>query len=346
LGGDEFAIVQADVAEPASAGALASTIQTAVTKPHLIEGNELHVTASIGIAPYVTTSASPDAMLAQADLALYRSKEEGRNRYRFHSDDLDGEVLERIALADELRAALARDELEIYYEPQLELDSNKLVGMQARVRWNHPARGILPASEFLGVAEKTGAILPLGQWVLDRACGQMRAWRDAGRALDVVTIDLSLAQLKNSRELLRDVADALERWELSPADLSFDVTEATLARLALMRNDVLVELRALGVRIAIDDFGSEYSSFDYLRRYRVNLLKITQTLLDAATVDVQHAATVRAIVSLARELGIGVVTAGFDIGAQQGLGHGSDSGREARDSEGDSPGWEPKRVKR
>jgi EAL domain-containing protein (putative c-di-GMP-specific phosphodiesterase class I) len=196
------------------------------------------------------------------------------------------------------------------------------------------------------VAEKTGAILPLGQWVLDRACGQMRAWRDAGRALDVVTIDLSLAQLKNSRELLRDVADALERWELSPADLSFDVTEATLARLALMRNDVLVELRALGVRIAIDDFGSEYSSFDYLRRYRVNLLKITQTLLDAATVDVQHAATVRAIVSLARELGIGVVTAGFDIGAQQGLGHGSDSGREARDSEGDSPGWEPKRVKR
>ncbi|HET7131989.1 MAG TPA: EAL domain-containing protein, partial [Gammaproteobacteria bacterium] len=349
LGGDEFAVVQADVVEPASAGALASTIQSAVTKSYQIEGNELRVTASIGIAPFVTTSASPDAMLAQADLALYRSKEEGRNRYRFHSDDLDDEVLERVALADELRTALARDELEIYYEPQLELDSNKLVGMQARVRWNHPSRGVLPASTFMEVAEKTGASIPLGQWVLDQACRQMREWRDAGRALDVVTVDLSMAQLKSSRELLHDVKNALEKWGLNPADLSFDVTEATLARLALMRNDVLVELRALGVRIAIDDFGSEYSSFDYLRRYRVNLLKITRALLDAATVDVEHAATVRAILSLARELGVSVVTAGFDVDTPPAADDGADDGGDRRDDRnraGEVLTQEPKRANR
>jgi diguanylate cyclase (GGDEF)-like protein/PAS domain S-box-containing protein len=319
LGGDEFAVLQMDMHEIASAGALAATIQNALTRPYLIDGNDLHVTVSIGISPYVAGGAGPDTMLAQADLALYRSKDEGRNRYRFHSDDLDHQVLERMTLADELRSAIERNELELFYQPQVELASGKIVGMEALVRWHHPTRGLLPAEIFIPVAEKTGAIIALGQWVLDQACRQMRLWRDAQIEPGVLTMNLSLTQLKNSRELVSDVMDALEKWKLDPEDLSFDVTEATLAQVTLMHNEVLSELRRLGVKIAIDDFGSEYSSFDYLRTYRVNHLKIAQSFFDAATVDPERAATVRAIINLARELGIGVVTQGVETEQQRDL---------------------------
>ena len=319
LGGDEFAVIQTDMREVANAGSLAASLQAAVTRPYLLDGNDLHVTTSIGICPFVPSSTSPDAMLAQADLALYRSKEEGRNRYRFHTDDLDQHVLERITLADELRTALERNELDLYYQPQVELASGKIVGMEALVRWHHPARGLLAAGDFIPVAEKTGAIIAVGEWVLDRACRQMRAWRDAGIDPGVLTLNLSLAQLKNSRELIKDVAGAIEKWRLKPADLSFDVTEATLAHVTLMRSDVLTELRRLGVRIAIDDFGSEYSSFDYLKTYRVNRLKIAQTSIDAALRDREQAATVRAMINLAHELGIEVVTHGVETAEQRDL---------------------------
>ncbi|HLF13133.1 MAG TPA: EAL domain-containing protein, partial [Gammaproteobacteria bacterium] len=317
LGGDEFAILQTEMQEPANAGTLAATIQSALTRAYELDGNELNVTVSIGISPYVPDSAGPDAMLAQADLALYRSKDEGRNRYRFHSDDLDHEVLERVLVADELRRALEQNELELYYQPQVELSSGRIVGMEALVRWHHPTRGLLLAGAFISVAEKTGTIISLGQWVLEQACRQMRLWRDEGMNLEVMTINLSLAQLKNGRELLNDVAAAIKKWELAPSDLSFDVTEATLAQVTLMRSDVLAELRELGVGIAIDDFGSEYSSFDYLRTYRVNHLKVSQAFIDAAADDPEQAAMMRAIMQVALELGIGVVTEGVETKAQR-----------------------------
>jgi diguanylate cyclase (GGDEF)-like protein/PAS domain S-box-containing protein len=317
LGGDEFAVLQSDVLEPANAGSLAATIQSSLCQPYRIDGNDLHISVSIGISPYTGACATADDMLAQADRALYRSKDEGRNRYRFHSDDLDHQVLERVTLAEELRAAVAGNELELYYQPQVELESGRIVGMEALVRWHHPKRGLLPASAFIEVAEKTGAIVPLGEWVLDQACGQMRAWRDEGLKLDAVTMNLSLPQLKNSRELLQEVKAAIERWRLVPSDLSFDVTEATLAQITLMRNDVLAALRRLGVGVAIDNFGSEYSSLDYLRTYRVSHLKVAQSRLDEAGRDPERAATMRAILGLAHELGIGVVTEGVETAVQR-----------------------------
>jgi EAL domain-containing protein (putative c-di-GMP-specific phosphodiesterase class I) len=209
------------------------------------------------------------------------------------------------------------NQLEVYYQPQVEIVSGRIVAMEALARWHHPTRGLLPAGAFIDVAEKTGTIIPLGQWVLEQACKQMRAWRDEGMPLGGVTMNLSLTQLKNRRELLRDVAGALERWRLAPQDLSFDVTEATLAQLTLLRNDALNELRRLGVGIALDDFGSEDSSLDYLRRYRVSHLKITQEFMGAAAGDPERAATMRAILKLAGELGIGVVTEGVETQAQR-----------------------------
>ncbi|MDP3814517.1 EAL domain-containing protein [Pseudomonas sp.] len=317
LGGDEFAIVQANMGEPANAGTLAEKIQSTLAQAYSLNGNQLRISASIGICPYAPGSTSADAMLTQADLALYRSKEEGRNQYHFHSEDLDQQVLDRVTLANDLSNALEQDELELYYQPQVELSSGKILGMEALVRWNHPLRGLLEAEAFIRLAEKTGSIVALGQWVLEQACRQMRRWRDDGIAPPLIAVNLSLAQIKSGRELLQDVSATLAKWGLAPSDLEFDVTEATLAQTRWTHNDVLPQLRELGVKIAIDDFGSEYSSFDYLKTYRVNRLKIAQSFINSASADPQSAMSIRAIIIFARELGIGIIADGVETREQR-----------------------------
>jgi len=317
LGGDEFAVLQGDVGEPANAGVLASKIQRALALPYLLNGNDVYISASIGISPYAKESASADAMLVQADLALYRSKDEGRNQYRFHSDSLDREVLERVTLGEQLRQAIECDELELYYQPQIELSSGKIVGMEALVRWHHPTRGLVSAGAFVPIAEKTGGIVTLGRWVLNQACKQMRLWRDQNMAPPLIAINLALGQLKNGDELIRDVVETIAKWRLDPSDLEFDVTEATLAQMTWTHSDVLPRLRSLGVKIAIDDFGTEYSSFDYLRTYRVNHLKIAQSMLQRAVDDPASAATIRAIINLAREANIEIIVEGVETEAQR-----------------------------
>jgi len=319
LGGDEFAVLETDMREPANAGALAAKIQSALSQPYRLEGREQHVGVSIGICPFVAGAEGPDQMLMQADLALYRAKEEGRNRYRFHTADLDEQVLERVSLAEDLTRALNADELELRYQPQVDLATGKIVGMEALVRWRHPTRGLLLPGAFIPIAEKAGTIIALGRWVRDRACAQMKSWRDQGVAPPVMAINLSLTEIKSGRELVDSVVNAIAKWQLRPTDLEFDVTEAILAQATWTHNDVLAQLRSIGVKIAIDDFGTEYSSFEYLRAYNINHLKIAQRFIDEAIDEPQHAATIRAIISLARELGIEVIAEGVESEDQRRL---------------------------
>jgi diguanylate cyclase (GGDEF)-like protein/PAS domain S-box-containing protein len=320
LGGDEFAILQADMGEPANAGVLAAKIRSTLSAPYLIEGNELHLTTSIGISPFMPGTAGPDAMLAQADLALYRAKDEGRDRYCFHSRELDEQMRMRTTLSEDLRRALERDdELALYYQPQVELSSGRIVGMEALVRWNHPARGLLYPADFIPVAEKTGSVTALGAWVFERACSQLKAWQADGVAPPVVAVNLSLSELKTGRELVRNVTAVIKKWGLSASQIEFDVTEATLAQLTWTQNDVLEQLHQLGCRIAIDDFGAEYSSFNYLRAYAVNHVKIAQPFIRRAAEDPSRAATIRAIITLARELGIEVIAEGVETRDQRDL---------------------------
>jgi diguanylate cyclase (GGDEF)-like protein/PAS domain S-box-containing protein len=319
LGGDEFAIIQGEIKEPANAGVLAAKIQSALALPFSINGNDINISVSIGISPYVPGSSGADAMLVQADLALYRSKDAGRNQYHFHSDDLDQEVLDRVTLAGEIMNAIDKDEFELQYQPQVELSSQNIVGMEALVRWNHPTRGLLAPTAFISIAEKSGAIIALGHWVLDQACRQMSLWRKSGLTLPAIAINLSLFQLKSGRELVRDVTETVAKWGLAPSDLEFDVTERTLAQLTWTQNEVLPQLRELGVKIAIDDFGSEYSSFDYVRAYRVNHLKIAQSFINRSTTDAESAATIRAIVNFAHDIGIGVIAQGVETEEQRDL---------------------------
>jgi len=319
LGGDEFAILQGEIREPANAGELAAKLQTALALPYLINNNEVKISVSIGISPYVAGTAGADALLVQADLALYRSKDEGGNQYHFHSAELDQEVLDRVALAEEIKRAIDNGEFELQYQPQVELPSQNIVGMEALVRWNHPTRGLLTPKLFIPIAEKSGAIVALGRWVLDRACRQMSIWRNEGLNLPMIAVNLSLFQLNCGQELVRDVTETIAKWGLLPADLEFDVTEATLAQLTWTRNEVLPQLRELGVKIAIDDFGSEYSSFDYVRAYRVSHLKISQSFIDRSSSDPECAATIRAIVNFAHDIGIAVIAQGVENEQQRDL---------------------------
>jgi diguanylate cyclase (GGDEF)-like protein/PAS domain S-box-containing protein len=317
LGGDEFAILQCEIQEPANAGELASKVQISLARPYTVNGNEVNISVSIGICPFDPDIADSDAMLAQADRALYRSKEQGRNCYHFHSDDLDQEVLERVTLGNELRLAIQQGELELQYQPQVELSAQTIVGMEALVRWNHPRRGLLTAGVFVPIAERTGTVLSLGKWVLDQACRQVRHWRDAGLTVPLMAINLSLQQLQRGHELIQDVLATVAKWGLSASDLEFDVTEATLAQLKWSQSEVLPKLRDLGCKIAIDDFGSEYSSFDYVRAYRINHLKIAQSFVNHSCRDPSSAATISAIVNFARDVGVGVIAQGVETDEQR-----------------------------
>ena len=317
LGGDEFAVLQTEMLDPAQSGALASKILKTLVEPYQLEGNEVRISASVGISTYAQDSESADSMLVQADMALYRSKNSGRNQYHFHSEEINQAVIDRVAITQDLKKAIEQNELELHYLPEVDLGSGKILGMEALVRWNHPERGLLGADQFIPAAEKTGTIVALGRWVLEQACRQMRQWRDDGMAPPVIAINLSLAQLKSGGELIRDVLETTGKWGLSPADLQFDVTEATLAQTKWTQNDVLPKLRELGVKIAIDDFGTDYSSFDYLKTYRVNHLKLAQSLINHATQDVESATTLRAIINFAREVGIGIIAEGVETQEQR-----------------------------
>jgi diguanylate cyclase (GGDEF)-like protein/PAS domain S-box-containing protein len=246
LGGDEFAILQFDLADTADAGALAIKIRSALAMPVNLCGNELSITASIGISTFGPEIAGPEDMLVQSDVALYRAKDEGRDQYRFHTQEIDIQVREQVVITDDLALALSRDEFELQYEPQVELCTGRLVGMEALVRWRHPTRGLLMPSEFLSIAEKSGAITAIGHWVIDRACRQMSLWRKTGSAPPTMAVGVSYAQIRKGDEFVQFVTETLAKWGGAPGELEIGVTEYTLARATMAQNDVLDRLQNLG----------------------------------------------------------------------------------------------------
>jgi diguanylate cyclase (GGDEF)-like protein/PAS domain S-box-containing protein len=315
FGGDEFAILQTGVSEPADAGALAARINRVVAQPYSIADEKFHITASIGISLYDARIAKADEMLSQADLALYRAKDEGRNQFRFHSQDLDQTVRDRVAITEELRGALDRGELELFFQPQIEIPSNRIVGLEALARWNHPTRGAVPPDLFIGVAEKSGLIVALGHWVMDRACQQLHQWTTEGIAPPRLSFNVSAAQIKLVPHFDRDVAETLRKWDVDPARVEIEITESILVETTTAHSDIFARLHELGIGLAIDDFGTGYSSLEYLRLYPVNRLKIAQQFVRGMP-DSGNAAIIRAMIGLAREFGIAVVAEGVETAAQ------------------------------
>lgn len=316
VGGDEFAVLLDGMVDDAVVGSLAARIIGSIAAPHSIGGSELHVTASIGISIYRAGLTKPEDIMREADLALYEAKESGRDKYVFYSDDLDLAVRERVTLVEEMRAALDHGEFEVYYQPEIDVPSRQIVGMEALLRWNHPSRGLLGPGHFIALAEKTGLIGPIGQWVLTEACRQLRIWEKEGIAPPVLGVNLSAAQLAAPSDFSHDLMQQLGASGLAPEKIELELTESVLMQTSRGHGDMVNKLRALGVGIAIDDFGTGYSSLEYLLLYRVSRIKIAQQFVNGLPDDPGRAAIVRAAIGLAREFGIGVIAEGVETAAQ------------------------------
>jgi diguanylate cyclase len=258
---------------------------------------------------------SPDALVMQADLALYRAKEDGRNCFRFHAPELHEQVHERVVVAEELRAGIDRGELVLHYQPQVDLRTSKVIGLEALVRWNHPTRGMVMPDAFIPIAERTGSILALGRWVIDEACRQLCAWRDQGIDARRVAVNVSALQLRGGSPLVQEVMGSLSKWGVSTADIELELTESVLVETERGHGDILDRLGKLGVRIAIDDFGTGYSSLAYLTEHSVSRLKIAKMLIFPTPADSRSAAVVRAAINLAHSLDIEVIAEGVETKA-------------------------------
>jgi len=321
FGGDEFALLMADIGDPTDAGVLADKLLQIMAKPFLLGGNQIQSGVSIGIATYEPDVPGAEALLAHADVALYRAKSEGRHTYRFFTGAMDAEVRKRVALTSELQAGIAAGQLFLAYQPQVDMETSRLVGLEALVRWNHPTRGVLLPGEFIPAAERSGLIVMLGNWVLRSACRQAQQWLETGAALPPVAINVSTLQFKAPRELENEIETALAETGLSPGLLEIEVTESALMGTSSANDNVVQRLRARGLRIAIDDFGTGYSSLLYLRRFPVDRIKIAQEFVKDIGIEANDTAIVKAAIGLARELGIGVIAEGVETADQVRLLH-------------------------
>ncbi len=317
FGGDEFAVLQDDIEDTANVETLAAKIGEKLAAPFAIDGNQVQTTVSIGIVLYGSDIAGANVMMMKADLALYRAKNEGRNQFRFHVAELDEQTQKRMIIGEELRHAVERGELELFYQPQVELESGWIVGLEALIRWNHPKRGLMLPNAFIPIAETTGSIVPIGEWVIDHACQQIKAWDDLRIAPPTVAINISAAQFKLASQIDLIVAENLARYNVAPARLELELTESVLFETTQRHSEAFNRLRRIGVRLAIDDFGTGYSSLGYLRSFRVSRLKIDRRFITDVTTNADDVAIVRATIGLAHELGINVVAEGVETAGQR-----------------------------
>jgi diguanylate cyclase (GGDEF)-like protein/PAS domain S-box-containing protein len=319
FGGDEFAILLSELREPEEIAVLANRLILSISKPFLIDGNAIHVGASIGISIYSETAYDAETLLSHADIALYRAKSEGRQSYRFFSEAMNEEVRSRVKLTDEFRSAISNGQLFLVYQPQVRSNDGRIIGVEALVRWRHPRRGILMPGNFLPMAESAGLSAALGQWVLREACRQGRKWMDAGIAPGTIGVNLSTAQFKAPLELEELVFEVLVETGLPPHLLELEITESTLISLSSKHEGVISRLRRLGVRISLDDFGTGYSSLSYLRRFSIDRIKIAREFVSELATSTESVSIVKLIVGLARDLGNEVIAEGVETPEQLSL---------------------------
>ena len=316
FGGDEFAVLEPDMQEPEGAAVLADKILKTLSDPFSIRGNEIRSGTSIGIAVCGPNSPDAEALLSHADEALYRAKSKERGTYRFFTDAMDKEVRARVMLKAELREAINSGQLILMYQPQVNIDTNRIIGLEALVRWQHPKRGLIMPGEFIPAAEKSGLIVPLGRWVLQRACRQMKEWLDAGIAPPLIAVNVSGQQFKTPLELENDIRAILAETALPPKLLELEITESVFMEASQQHADVLMRLRKSGIRISIDDFGTGYSSLSYLGRFPVNRIKIEQSFMLDLTATSPNAKIVKAAISLAHELKLDAIVEGVETADQ------------------------------
>lgn len=314
FGGDEFVVLVEDLDASTDVLAVVNKILTACAEPFHIEGRELHVSASLGIAVYPEDGADPEALLKNADAAMYRAKEKGRATYQFYSAQMQEQGAERFLMETELRHALEREQLFLLYQPKLDLATGRIVGVEALMRWQHPTLGLVSPAQFVPIAEDTGLIEAMGRWALDAACREAARVRDAGYPV-LMSVNLSARQL-NRASLLDEVSQALAASGLDPSLLELEITESGVMQNPLRATALLTALRALGVSLAIDDFGTGYSSLSYLKRFPFSTLKVDRSFIKDLPGDGDAAALTSGIIALAHGLHMQVVAEGVETAAQ------------------------------
>ena len=311
LGGDEFTVILPDLSSPTSAANVAGKIIDTLALPVSIDGQDIVVTTSIGIAVYPLTADSPDMLIKHADIAMYQAKNEGRNNYQYYRSGHGEQSREIFELEHGLRHALERGELRMVYQPQVEVGSGRIVAVEALLRWRHPQRGEISPTEFIPVAEETGLIGPIGEWALRQACAQNKSWQDQGLPPVRVAVNLSVRQIRQPRFAER-VAEILEETALAADWLEVELTESTVMQYGKETLGVLWQLKSMGIRLSVDDFGTGYSSLNYLKRLPVDTLKIDRSFVEGIDWDANDQAISDAIIALASSLKLRVVAEGVE----------------------------------
>jgi diguanylate cyclase (GGDEF)-like protein/PAS domain S-box-containing protein len=315
LGGDEFVVLLSQVEHEEDAAVSARKIIRALSLPHTIDNKSIDINVSIGVTTYPSDGQIAEILMSNADIAMYDAKQNGRNNYQFFRREMQDHAAERLLLEKDLRSALGRRQFLLHYQTRFNLQTGNTTGVEALIRWEHPERGIISPAQFIPIAEECGLILPIGRWVLLEACRQARAWRDSGRGVVQVSVNVSAAEFAD-KDFLSGIRAALIATGVEPPDLELELTESVLMRDAESAVGVLTALKAMGVHLAIDDFGTGYSSFTYLRRFPVDAIKIDQSFVREITSDAKDAAIVSAMVNLGISLKQRVIAEGIETPGQ------------------------------
>ena len=315
LGGDEFLILLSQIEHSEDAAITARKILRAVAAPHVIDSKSLDVNVSIGGSTYPADAQNAETLVSYADVAMYEAKQQGRNSYQFFRTDMRARMATRVALERDLRCALGRNEFTLHYQPKVNFQTGQCTGMEALLRWQHPERGLLSAATFVPIAEECGLIVAIGQWVLLEACRQARAWSDLGLKVVPVAVNVSAVEFR-ARDFLSGIRAVLIATGLDPQDLELELTEGVLMQDAESAVVTLLALKAMGVKLAVDDFGTGFSSFTYLRRFPVDTLKVDKSFVHEITEDSDGTTIVNAMINIGKSLKQRVVAEGVDTRSQ------------------------------
>lgn len=315
LGGDEFTIIVDDIVEIQDAAVVAQKILDTISQPFNLHGHEVFISVSIGLTLYPNDDENADNLLRNADSAMYRAKEYGRNNYQFYVADMNVKARERLMLESQLRRALDRNEFALYYQPRVDLFSGRVIGAEALLRWRHPDMGLVPPAQFIPILEETGMIIPVGEWVLQQASQQNRTWQELGLPRIRMAVNLSVRQFVQ-KELAASILAILERVGLAPEYLELEITEDLLLEHNQTNIITLTKLRNQGIHISIDDFGTGYSSLSYLKRLPIDTLKIDQSFLRDIENDPDNKAITSAIIAMAGSLHLNVLAEGVETQEQ------------------------------
>ena len=317
LGGDEFVVLLEDINNISDATTLADRIQRTLSTSIQLTGHPVYITASIGIVLSVTGYQQPEDVLRDADIAMYRAKALGKNRYEIFDPAMRDRIMERLKLENELRRALDRRELDVFYQPIVSLKTGRIIGLESLVRWHHPERGLVLPGEFIPLAEETGLIIPLDRYVLREACRQMHEWHAQMPTEPPLTVSVNMSGRQFTQpDLIESIELILKDTSLEPPSLNVEITESTIMEDHEYTTNVLSKLQALGVQVQIDDFGVGYSSLSYLARFPLNALKVDRTFIKLMTEDSNYLKIVQAIVMMTHGLGMGVIAEGVETEKQ------------------------------